>query len=92
MGDENVARDATRRMVGMMEESQSAGAGALESMHEQREKLDRTEDRLDNINDNLGTVESEFDNLNKFCGCCLFQSSTSKKVHFFPFFYPEYTF
>lgn len=77
MGDKNLTRDATRRMVEMMDESQSAGSRALDSMHDQKEKLGQVEEHLDNINDNLTTVESDFDNLNKFCGCCLFPCQTS---------------
>uniref|UniRef100_A0A0X3PLR3 Synaptosomal-associated protein 25 n=2 Tax=Schistocephalus solidus TaxID=70667 RepID=A0A0X3PLR3_SCHSO len=59
---------STHRMVGMVEESRQMGAGALEQLYHQGQQLDRINENMDTIHEDLKEAERELDNLEKCCG------------------------
>lgn len=62
---------ATRRMVGMMEETQDAGIRTLVMLDEQGEQLDRIEEGMDQINKDMKQAEKNLEGLEKCCGLCV---------------------
>jgi len=63
--------ESTRRMVGMMEETQDAGIRTLVMLDEQGEQLDRIEEGMDQINKDMKQAEKNLEGLEKCCGLCV---------------------
>ena len=63
--------ESTRRMVGMVEESQSAGTKTIEMLENQGEQLNRIESGLDNINADMKEAEKHLTGMEKWCGMCV---------------------
>ena len=49
--------DSSNRSLGLLYESERAGAATAEELNRQKEQLKRTEERLDDINSTLKTSE-----------------------------------
>ncbi|MGH0148408.1 UNVERIFIED_CONTAM: hypothetical protein FKN15_014138 [Acipenser sinensis] len=62
--------ESTRRMMQLVEESKDAGMRTLVMLDEQGEQLERVEDGLDQINQNMKEAEKNLTNLGKCCGLC----------------------
>ncbi|OQV19820.1 putative Synaptosomal-associated protein 23 [Hypsibius exemplaris] len=63
--------DSTRRMVGLLEESQTVGAKTMENLYRQGEQLDKVEDHLDTMNQDLREAERNMEQMEKCCGLCV---------------------
>ncbi|XP_055346384.1 synaptosomal-associated protein 25-like isoform X2 [Paramacrobiotus metropolitanus] len=63
--------DSTRRMVQMLEESKDAGIRTLVMLDEQGEQLDRIEEGMDQINQDMKEAEKNLTGLDKCCGLCV---------------------
>nr|XP_002126408.2 synaptosomal-associated protein 25 [Ciona intestinalis] len=63
--------ESTRRMVGLMEETQDAGIRTLVMLDEQGEQLDRVEEGMDQINKDMKQAEKNLQGLEKCCGLCV---------------------
>lgn len=63
--------DSTRRMVGMMEESQEAGAKTMEALYKQGEQLENVEVGLDRMGDDMAEAEKQMREIEKCCGLCV---------------------
>ena len=63
--------ESTRRMVQMVEESQSAGTKTIEMLENQGEQLNRIESGLDNINADMKEAEKHLTGMEKWCGLCV---------------------
>ncbi|CAF0919150.1 unnamed protein product [Rotaria sp. Silwood1] len=64
----NASVEATRRMVGLVAESQEIGTNTMIMLDEQGEKLDRIDSGLDNIHAGMTEAERNLTNLQKCCG------------------------
>ena len=64
------SRDATRRMLSIMHETEDTGARTMEMLDEQGEQLNRIEDGMDTINKDMKEAERHLTQLEKCCGCC----------------------
>ena len=62
---------ATHRMKQMMEEATDAGVNTLVMLDEQGEQLERIEEGMDQINNDMRQAEEQLNNLEKCCGCCV---------------------
>ena len=67
----NESVDATRRMRTMMEDAADAGVNTLVMLDEQGEQLNRIEEGMDQINNDMKKAEEQLTNLEKCCGCCI---------------------
>lgn len=63
--------ESTRRMVGMIEETQDAGIRTLVMLDEQGEQLDRIDEGMDQINQDMKQAEKNLEGLEKCCGLCV---------------------
>ncbi|XP_064600228.1 synaptosomal-associated protein 25-like isoform X1 [Liolophura sinensis] len=63
--------ESTRRMVGLLEESKEAGIRTLVMLDEQGEQLDRIEEGMDQINQDMKDAEKNLEGLEKCCGLCV---------------------
>ncbi|GAU97341.1 hypothetical protein RvY_08660-2 [Ramazzottius varieornatus] len=63
--------DATRRMLAMCEESKDAGIRTLVMLDEQGEQLDRIEEGMDQINQDMKEAEKNLIGMDKCCGLCV---------------------
>jgi len=72
--------DSTRRMVQMVEESQSAGVKTIEMLENQGEQLNRIEGGLDNINADMKEAEKHLHGMEKWCGLCVVPWYRRKKI------------
>ncbi|CAF4863039.1 unnamed protein product, partial [Rotaria socialis] len=66
----NESLESTRRMLGLVAESQEVGANTMITLDEQGEKLKRIEEGLDNIHAGMTEAERNLTNLQKCCGLC----------------------
>ncbi|KAE8585915.1 hypothetical protein XENTR_v10021501 [Xenopus tropicalis] len=62
--------DVTRRMVQLVEESKDAGIRTLVMLDEQGEQLDRIDEGLDHINQDMREAEKNLTDMGKCCGLC----------------------
>lgn len=62
------SRDATRRMVAMVEESKSVGIDTINELVDQSAQLDRVETNLDDIAMGIRQSEKHIGDMNKCCG------------------------
>ena len=58
-------------MKQMMEEATDAGVNTLVMLDEQGEQLERIEEGMDQINNDMRQAEEQLNNLEKCCGCCV---------------------
>jgi len=72
--------ESTRRMVQMVEESQSAGTKTIEMLENQGEQLNRIESGLDNINADMKEAEKHLTGMEKWCGLCVMPWNRRKKI------------
>ncbi|XP_046371738.1 synaptosomal-associated protein 25-like isoform X6 [Haliotis rufescens] len=63
--------ESTRRMLQMCEESKEAGIMTLVMLDEQGEQLDRVEEGMDQINQDMRDAEKNLEGLEKCCGLCV---------------------
>lgn len=63
--------ESTRRMVGLIEETQDAGIRTLVMLDEQGEQLDRIDEGMDQINQDMKQAERNLEGLEKCCGLCV---------------------
>merc|ERR1712131_177943 len=69
------SRDATRRMLAMMQEMEETGAKTMEMLDEQGEQLNRIEEGMDTINKDMKDAEKHLTQLEK---CCCFTCPWNK--------------
>lgn len=62
------SRDATRRMVALVEESKAVGIDTMDELVRQGEQLDQIENNLDDIAFGVAKSEKNLDEMNKCCG------------------------
>ncbi|XP_071078889.1 synaptosomal-associated protein 25-like isoform X3 [Haliotis cracherodii] len=67
----NESLESTRRMLQMCEESKEAGIMTLVMLDEQGEQLDRIEEGMDQINQDMRDAEKNLEGLEKCCGLCV---------------------
>jgi len=72
--------ESTRRMVQMVEESQSAGTKTIEMLENQGEQLNRIESGLDNINADMKEAQKHLTGMEKWCGLCVMPWNRRKKI------------
>ncbi|KAL4630394.1 synaptosomal-associated protein 23-like [Arapaima gigas] len=63
--------ESTRRMVQMAEETQQTGQNTAIMLGEQGEQLNRVEQGLDQINEDMKIAEKNLTDMSKCCGLCL---------------------
>ncbi|XP_030050923.1 synaptosomal-associated protein 25 isoform X2 [Microcaecilia unicolor] len=82
LADESL--ESTRRMLQLVEESKDAGIKTLVMLDEQGEQLDRVEEGMNHINQDMKEAEKNLKDLGKCCGlficpCNKFKSSDAYK-------------
>ncbi|XP_070180157.1 synaptosomal-associated protein 25-like isoform X4 [Littorina saxatilis] len=75
---QNESLESTRRMVLLCEESKEAGIKTLVMLDEQGEQLDRIEEGMDQINQDMRDAEKNLEGLEKCCGLCVLPWKRSK--------------
>lgn len=70
--------DSTRRMLALCEESKDAGIRTLVMLDEQGEQLDRVEEGMDQINQDMRAAEKNLEGMEKCCGLCVLPWKRSK--------------
>uniref|UniRef100_A0A3Q3KT17 Synaptosomal-associated protein n=1 Tax=Mastacembelus armatus TaxID=205130 RepID=A0A3Q3KT17_9TELE len=63
--------ESTRRMLQMAEESRQTGANTMDMLNHQGEQLNRVEDGMDQINQDMKQAEKNLTDLSKCCGLCV---------------------
>merc|ERR1719210_2055654 len=63
--------ESTRRMLALAEESKDAGIRTLVMLDEQGEQLDRIEEGMDQINQDMKDAEKNLEGMEKCCGLCV---------------------
>lgn len=63
--------ESTRRMLALCEESKDAGIRTLVMLDEQGEQLDRVEEGMDQINQDMRAAEKNLEGMEKCCGLCV---------------------
>ncbi|XP_061172511.1 synaptosomal-associated protein 25-like isoform X5 [Saccostrea cucullata] len=63
--------ESTRRMLNMCEESQDVGIKTIVMLDQQGEQLDRIEEGMDQINQDMRDAEKNLEGLEKCCGLCV---------------------
>ncbi|XP_077418532.1 synaptosome associated protein 23.1 isoform X2 [Vanacampus margaritifer] len=63
--------ESTRRMLQMAEESKETGVKTLVMLDQQGEQLNRVEDGMDQINQDMRLAEKNLSDLSKCCGLCI---------------------
>ncbi|XP_025104779.1 synaptosomal-associated protein 25-like isoform X2 [Pomacea canaliculata] len=74
----NESLESTRRMLALCEESKEAGIKTLVMLDEQGEQLDRIEEGMDQINQDMRDAEKNLEGLEKCCGLCVLPWKRSK--------------
>lgn len=72
--------ESTRRMLAMCEESKDAGIRTLVMLDEQGEQLDRVEEGMDQINQDMRAAEKSLEGMEKCCGLCVLPWKRSKNM------------
>ncbi|XP_067101948.1 SNARE_SNAP25N and SNARE_SNAP23C domain-containing protein isoform X2 [Osmerus mordax] len=70
--------ESTRRMMQLVEESKDAGIRALVMLDEQGEQVDRINDGLDQINQDMREAEKNLSDMSKCCGLCVWPRTKLK--------------
>lgn len=76
----NESLEATRRMLGLCEESKEAGIRTLVMLDEQGEQLDAIDAGMDRINAEMRDAEKNLEGLEKCCGLCVLPWNRSKNI------------
>ncbi|UJR26351.1 hypothetical protein I4U23_007684 [Adineta vaga] len=76
----NESLEATRRMLGLCEESKEAGIRTLVMLDEQGEQLDAIDSGMDRINAEMRDAEKNLEGLEKCCGLCVLPWKRTKNV------------
>lgn len=63
--------ESTRRMLNLCEESQEVGIKTLTVLDAQGEQLDRIEEGMDQINQDMRDAEKNLEGMEKCCGLCV---------------------
>ncbi|XP_057715807.1 synaptosomal-associated protein 23-like isoform X2 [Corythoichthys intestinalis] len=63
--------ESTRRMLQMAEESKETGVKTMVMLDQQGEQLNRVEDGMDQINQDMRLAEKNLTDLSKCCGLCI---------------------
>lgn len=63
--------ESTRRMLNMCEESKDAGIRTLVMLDEQGEQIDRIDEGMDQINQDMKDAEKNLEGMEKCCGMCV---------------------
>ncbi|XP_013884245.1 synaptosome associated protein 23.1 [Austrofundulus limnaeus] len=63
--------ESTRRMLQMAEESKQTGANTMVMLDQQGEQLNRIEDGMNQINEDMKKADKNLDDLSKCCGLCV---------------------
>ncbi|XP_025104778.1 synaptosomal-associated protein 25-like isoform X1 [Pomacea canaliculata] len=74
----NESLESTRRMLALCEESQDVGVKTLSVLDQQGEQLDRIEEGMDQINQDMRDAEKNLEGLEKCCGLCVLPWKRSK--------------
>ncbi|PAA49761.1 hypothetical protein BOX15_Mlig011835g1, partial [Macrostomum lignano] len=74
--------ESTRRMVALCEDAKEAGISTLVMLDDQGEQLDRVEEGMDHINQDMKDAEKNLDDLNKCCGLCILPWNKAGKGDF----------
>ncbi|XP_005283786.1 synaptosomal-associated protein 25-like [Malaclemys terrapin pileata] len=72
--------ESTRRMLHMVEESKDAGIQILVMLDEQGEQLDRIDEGLDQINQDMKEAEKNLTDMAKCCGICVCPCAKLKNI------------
>ncbi|XP_074872548.1 synaptosomal-associated protein 25-like [Carettochelys insculpta] len=72
--------ESTRRMLQMVEESKDAGIRTLVMLDEQGEQLDRIDEGLDQINQDMKEAEKNLTDMAKCCGLCVCPCTKLKNI------------
>ncbi|XP_070180154.1 synaptosomal-associated protein 25-like isoform X2 [Littorina saxatilis] len=75
---QNESLESTRRMVLLCEESQDVGIKTIVMLDSQGEQLDRIEEGMDQINQDMRDAEKNLEGLEKCCGLCVLPWKRSK--------------
>jgi hypothetical protein len=67
--------DCTRRILNVAEETNQIGVETLVALNVQGEKLDRVENRFDEMNVDLNKTDKNIREIEKVCGCCVCPSA-----------------
>uniref|UniRef100_A0A0B6ZQ48 Synaptosomal-associated protein n=1 Tax=Arion vulgaris TaxID=1028688 RepID=A0A0B6ZQ48_9EUPU len=70
--------ESTRRMLSLCEESQDVGVKTIVMLDVQGEQLDRIEEGMDQINQDMRDAEKNLEGLEKCCGLCVLPWKRSK--------------
>lgn len=70
--------ESTRRMLSLCEESQDVGIKTIVMLDEQGEQLDRIEEGMDQINQDMKDAEKNLEGMEKCCGLCVLPWKKSK--------------
>jgi synaptosomal-associated protein 25 len=70
--------ESTRRMLALCEESQDVGVKTIVMLDNQGEQLDRIEEGMDQINQDMRDAEKNLEGLEKCCGLCVLPWKRSK--------------
>ncbi|CDQ59966.1 unnamed protein product [Oncorhynchus mykiss] len=79
LGDESL--ESTRRMLQLVEESKDAGIRTLVMLDEQGEQLDRVEDGMNHINQDMKEAEKSLKDLGKCCGLIICPCNKATGAH-----------
>ncbi|UJR36442.1 hypothetical protein I4U23_029165 [Adineta vaga] len=77
----NESLESTRRMLGLVAESQEVGTNTMIMLDEQGEKLNQIEGGLDNIHAGMDEAERNLNNLQKCCGLCVLPWNRKIRMH-----------
>ncbi|XP_069500401.1 synaptosomal-associated protein 25-like isoform X2 [Ambystoma mexicanum] len=72
--------ESTRRMVQLVEESKDAGIRTLVMLDEQGEQLDRIDEGLEQINQDMKEAEKNLTDMAKCCGLCICPCDKLKNI------------
>ncbi|KAL3872759.1 hypothetical protein ACJMK2_035961 [Sinanodonta woodiana] len=70
--------ESTRRMLQLCEESQDVGVKTIVMLDHQGEQLDRIEEGMDQINQDMRDAEKNLEGMEKCCGLCVLPWKKSK--------------
>ncbi|XP_064623342.1 synaptosomal-associated protein 25-like isoform X4 [Lineus longissimus] len=76
----NESLESTRRMLALAEEGQDIGLKTMNMLDGQGEQLDRIEEGMDQINQDMKDAEKNLEGLEKCCGLCVLPWKRSKNM------------
>ncbi|KAJ8289628.1 hypothetical protein GJAV_G00003500 [Gymnothorax javanicus] len=72
--------ESTRRMLQLAEESRQTGVNTMTMLDEQGEQLQRVEEGMDQINEDMKQAEKNLTDLSKCCGLCVCPCDRVKSI------------